>query len=178
MTSLSTKIADLRDLVTLTSSYSPFAPTVPQRAAASPPLPDHVYLSPGSSHLSANARSFTRTASAPASSSFFQSPHFRKGSNNRPSGTFRRGGLLSSPTLTETSEDGEDHRPPESGRLLASLSLPEPTPTARLTSDGTTRTFGRSKTGALALTPNYASSSGQLAARDIGIYAGQNALTS
>ncbi len=184
MTSLSTKIADLRDLVTLPSSFSPLASGPSRKPPLSPrsPLPDHQQLSPGSGHLSTNARCFGRTASAPASSAFFTTFQAQsQGSNRVSSGLGTNNGLLASPTLTETSEEdatAPDDVPLEGRTLLASPSLPVPSVTKPMASEVRSRSFGRSRTGAVNLSPSVGTGFGRTAAMDICILAGSNALTS
>ncbi|KAK1921774.1 hypothetical protein DB88DRAFT_499170 [Papiliotrema laurentii] len=76
LTTLSTEIAGLQNLVTLPPSFSPRAPprATPRIASAVPPtspLLDLPPMSPGL--LAASSRSFSRISSAPASSAFFNS---------------------------------------------------------------------------------------------------------
>jgi hypothetical protein len=177
--SLSTKIADLRDLVTLPSPYSPFTSTSTLRAPPSPhsPVPEHSRLSSASGHLLASARSFTRTSSAPASSAYFNTFHSLPGAINRaPSDLRADPAPPGSPTLTETSEDGADDRPANPRGLLASPSLPVPRNAISGASQTRLRSFGRSKTGAVH--PSPGAGPGRLSAKDICIYAGLNALSS
>ncbi|WWC59695.1 uncharacterized protein I303_102257 [Kwoniella dejecticola CBS 10117] len=180
LTSLSTKISDLRDLVTLpttSSSPKPRASHGPPRSPLNNPrYPADLSLSPGTNHLSANARSFTRSTSAPASSSFFSNLN-QNSFVRTPSGLGAIVQRPSSPTATETSEDAEHSGAPNGcgtrGVLLSSpnvlerhrheLSSPSP-------GDNRKRSFGRSKTGAVNLN--------QGKAMNIAIYAGQNSLTS
>ncbi|KAK4685484.1 hypothetical protein P7C73_g4666, partial [Tremellales sp. Uapishka_1] len=163
LTSLSTRISDLRNLVTLPASYSPNPSTSvsspnqqfrPMHSSSPALLSPHLNQSP----LSANSRSFSRTISAPASSGFF---------NNlapQPSSLSRGGdvGLLASPTLTERTETSETN-------LMPSPSLVLPSST-RNTS------FGRSKTGAHVGLGSPGN--GGKSVRDISVYAGSNLLTS
>ncbi|WVR04801.1 hypothetical protein IAU60_001813 [Kwoniella sp. DSM 27419] len=179
LTSLSTKIADLRDLVTLPKPSSP-KPRVslgpPRSPHANSRYPD-LSLSPGSNHLSANARSFTRSSSAPASSAFFSNMQ-QPGYSRIPSGLGAIVQSPGSPTTTEASEDADEARSqftsPRRNPLMASPSLPSPsTPPASVSvspDEGKKRSFGRSKTGAFSLT--------QRKAMDIEIFAAQNHLTS
>ncbi|KAK8847615.1 hypothetical protein IAR55_005474 [Kwoniella newhampshirensis] len=160
LTKLSTKISDLRDLVTLPSTYSPQARLAPSR----PPAPYYPNLSPAPG-LPTNGRSFSRVSSAPAASSFFSTLQPR--SNRAASGLAALSHTPASPTATETSEDGENSIT-SSRVLLASPSLPSPS-TGTL-GDQRQRSFGRSKTGAVSFESSKA--------RDLGIYAGQNNLTS
>ncbi|WRT64563.1 uncharacterized protein IL334_001495 [Kwoniella shivajii] len=180
---LSTKISELRDLVTLPSSSSP-KPRLSHGPHHSPSMnlryPADLSLSPGANHLSANARSFTRSTSAPASSSSFFNTLHQSAYSRTPSGLGAIVQSPGSPTTTEASEDAEDRRafgtPIANGNgraLLGSPSLPTPPPTGLASpslSEQRKRSFGRSKTGAVNLI--------QGKAMDIGIYAGQNSLTS
>ncbi|WVW78206.1 hypothetical protein I302_100157 [Kwoniella bestiolae CBS 10118] len=182
LTSLSTKIAELRDLVTLPSTSSPkprLSHGPPRSPLTNPRYPADLSLSPGTNHLSANARSFTRSSSAPAASSFFNNLH-QTSYSRTPSGLGVIVQSPASPTTTDASEDQEDRRvsgtpngQSSSRALLASPSLPTPSsPGLGSPSPGgdRKRTFGRSKTGAVNLT--------QGKAMDIAIFAGQNSLTS
>ncbi|KAK6903496.1 hypothetical protein I203_106999 [Kwoniella mangroviensis CBS 8507] len=184
LTSLSTKIAELRDLVTLPSTSSPkprLSHGPPRSPLANPRYPVDLSLSPGTNHLSANARSFTRSTSAPASSSSFNNLHHPTSYSRTPSGLGVIVQSPASPTTTEASEEQEGDRFSTPDRqlsrraLLASPSLPTPPPSdpalgSPLPGENRKRSFGRSKTGAVHLT--------QGKAMDIAIYAGQNSLTS
>ncbi|WWC86683.1 uncharacterized protein L201_001560 [Kwoniella dendrophila CBS 6074] len=177
LTSLSTKISDLRDLVTLpnTSSPKPRLSHGPQSPLRNPRYPTNLSLSPGTNPFSANGRSFTRSSSAPATSSMFN--NFNHSYNRTPSGLGAIVQSPNSPTTTEASEDANEQSPfvtPIGRRaLLASPSLPTP-PYSGLGSpspgESRKRSFGRSKTGAVHLN--------QGKAMDIAIFAGQNCLTS
>ena len=180
LTSLSTKIAELRDLVTLPSSFSPSASTSSQarpRPTLSPQPPinfdaDSAHLSPGNTgHYSGNGRPFVRIASAPAAAAAFQAFNAAGPSVRGPRypGLAAAPHLQASPTLTETSEDGQDTlratnaQRPAAGALQASPSLAAPR----------SRSFARSKTGAANLSP--AAPGPRI--RDLHIYANSNLLT-
>ncbi|WVF69583.1 hypothetical protein IAT40_004361 [Kwoniella sp. CBS 6097] len=193
LTTLSTKISELRDLVTLPSGSSPKPRFSTGPLGAGPPrypLASSRYpglsASPGpafpSSSTSANSRQFARSTSAPAYSGFFSSihQHQQPRTNRTPSALGTLMQSPASPTTTEASEEGEDSRhdmsmnmsPVARRTLLASPSMPNPPSPSSLSPGGEARkrSFGRSKTGAVALT--------QGKAMDIEIYAGQNQLRS
>ncbi|WWC68163.1 uncharacterized protein I206_102086 [Kwoniella pini CBS 10737] len=182
LTSLSSKISELRDLVTLPNTSSPkprLSHGPPRSPLNSPRYPADLSLSPGTNHLSANARSFTRSSSAPASSSFFsnfnQNPYIRT-----PSGLGTIVQNPTSPTATEVSEEAGHNAsfrtPNGNSTRTVLLASPDVSPPLRsglgspLPSDHRKRSFGRSKTGAVNLSTSKA--------MDIAIYAGQNSLTS
>ena len=179
---LSTKIIDLRDLVTLPTSFLPLASTLSRKAPTieNPPLLDHPQLSPGSGHWSANARSFSRTTSAPASVADFTMNQSQRSSDRgrAVSGPSSRQRRRHSPTLTETSEDEIEESNVDTRALASSPSLPAPPHAEPRLMDLRTRAFGRSKTGAARLNSNVVSGKGRLAAMDISIYAASNYLTS
>ena len=182
---LSTKIIDLRDLVTLPTSFSPLASTFSRRGptSESSPLLHNPQPSPGSGHLSANARAFSRTTSAPASVAVFTTTHSQRQQRSSDrgravSGPSHREFRLHSPTPTETSEDEMEESNADAREVTSSPSLPAPSNTETHMQGLRTRAFGRSKTGAVSFNPNMASGKGRLAAMDISIYAASNYLTS
>ena len=150
---LSTKIADMRDLVTLSSSFSPLAstsgpPRISRGPAANVPAPSspgigspHLSpaLSPGAGPLSANSRSFSRVVSAPASSASFSSGLSlpRSGLGRTPSG-------LGSNVVTFERESVGSHSP--ASTLLDSPDLQSPVAVGK----PMRRQISRSKTGAVA----------------------------
>ena len=119
--SLSTKIEDLGNLVTLpptwspnvSTNHSPFSRSPSQMSTNSPALDDLPHFEPGVGPLAANSRSFSRTVSAPVS---------QLGRTSLAPSVF--------PRIEEASENrGLGLMPPES-------------------STTSSRKFGRSKTGA------------------------------
>ncbi|WVQ98266.1 hypothetical protein IAU59_005389 [Kwoniella sp. CBS 9459] len=186
LTTLSTKISELRDLVTLPSGSSPkFRFSTGPHGAGPPrsPLANNRYpglsASPGPSFPPASSRQFARSTSAPAYSGFFSSVHQQPRNNRTPSALGTLMQSPASPTTTEGSEDNEHARnnaPIDMSTvtrrtLLGSPSMPNPpSPSSLSPGDARKRSFGRSKTGAVALS--------QGKAMDIEIYAGQNQLRS
>lgn len=176
---LSTKIADLRDLVTLASSYSPTesASTITTPLARNQ-LSNYPHLSPGIGHPSANTRSFLRTASAPASSAHLHDIALPRISQRASSGLNAGGILLASSTLTEMSEDLLEIARVDARALLASPPLPVKPVTPPAALGDRNRSFGRSKSGRISLGLGGVTIVEKLAVMDISIYAGLNALTS
>ncbi|OCF44840.1 hypothetical protein I317_01329 [Kwoniella heveanensis CBS 569] len=189
LTTLSTKISELRDLVTLPSGSSPKPRFSTGPLGAGPPRSPlanagarypGLSVSPGPSLPAANSRQFARSTSAPAYSGFFSSVHQQPRSNRTPSALGTLMQSPGSPTTTEASEEDEDARngsmnmsPVARRALLASPSMPNPPSPSSLSpgaGEARKRSFGRSKTGAVALS--------QGKAMDIEIYAGQNQLRS
>ncbi|ORY21739.1 hypothetical protein BCR39DRAFT_552915 [Naematelia encephala] len=171
LTVLSTKIADLRDLVTLPSSFSPRA-TATQRPAASPtasPVASPFAPSPGTGGFAGNARSFSRTVSAPASAANFRNGVLAPNPTSVRilSGLRGEGPLLHSPALTETSEPETS-----SPHLLASPSFPAPGHLSPLGQRNSS--WGRSKTGAL----HFGTAGVQSQPMDVDVNLARNSLTS
>lgn len=183
MTSLSTRIAGLNDVVSIKPSVSPL-PSSSSASSRSPfgrqspsyaPPPNET-LSPGAGPYSANSRPFVRHVSAPVSAHAFNEMRLGRGVMDRqPSGLRTGRTLLDSPTLTETSEDGSEvspasPAPPSASALLASPSLDGPP--RGFAFGGGRRELGRSKTGA----PMRVVSAGA-PAKEVSINAAQNLLT-
>lgn len=150
MDRLSTRIAELNNLVTLASSLSPFSSAVKPKTSPlafrspvhSPSFASNDTLSPGASPYSANSRPFVRHVSAPVSAQAFS----RLESSQAPSRLRVPHTLLESPTLTETSEEGSDHV--AHGRsYLGGPSLPPDFGSTSTNPSRAIRGFGRSKTG-------------------------------
>ncbi|KAL7419129.1 hypothetical protein Q5752_005965 [Cryptotrichosporon argae] len=155
---ISTKIADLRNLVTLFVARSPTASPVLAAMAFSrlPPSP-LVFVdapsSPGANIYAGNARSFSRAVSAPVSSAFF-ADILARAAPRAVSGVI-----------------------PESPSMVASDPPATLAPPAALSTTpfGEKRAFGRSKTGAAVLrTAPLAKASG----RSMEVYAASNMLKS
>lgn len=171
---LSTRISDLRDLVTLQSTYSPNAPQSSPRfvsaasAYPSSPLLDRSIGSPPAL-LGANSRSFSRVSSAPATTApfFSRNPQSTRPSNGRlPSGL---GVRLVEPIRDEDeSTSSESPLTPRVGGLTSPPMSP-PTPSPR-----SPRAFSRSKTGAVFGNGQ----SGRSSNTSMEIMAGKNELTS
>jgi hypothetical protein len=176
---LSTGIAELKNLVTLsTTSTSPLPPSpYTTRSPLGRQSPSYTHspnetLSPGAGPYSANSRPFIRHVSAPVSAhAYYESRQARAMMDRQPSGLRTGGTLLDSPTLTETSEDGSEATPPPPNRgLLASPSLDAPR--AGATFGGGRRELGRSKTGFPSRVFNTI-----LTEKEVTINAAQNSLT-
>jgi hypothetical protein len=183
LTSLSTRIAELKDVVTLnttSTSPRPSSPYGPPRSPIGRQSPSYAHspnetLSPGAGPYSANSRPFMRHVSAPVSAhAFNEMRQARSTMDRQPSGLRTGRTLLDSPTLTETSEDGSEATPPPPPPtgLLASPSLDAPLPRSSLTFGGGRRELGRSKTGI-----GMRSVSSSVAEKEVTINAAQNFLT-
>lgn len=125
-------------------------------------LPPHPSQSPGRDHFSADARSFIRTVSAPATSGgFFKGVSSGSGHTLRvprgpfarvPSGLSGNPALLESPTLTEASEDADQENRDLDLRVTEVVIAASPmvdalSPRQRML--GSARQFGRSHTRAV-----------------------------
>jgi hypothetical protein len=172
---LSTRISDLRDLVTLPPSFSPRAsvssPRFVSAASAYPssPLLDQPRPPAGSpsSLFGANSRSFARVSSAPAASA----PFFKSLQAPRPSSSRNPSGL--GVRLVEPVPDEEE--PNESGPStppVGPMTSPPMSPSPGL--GRSPRTFARSKTGAAALGNGQ---NGRISNTSLEIMAGRNLLT-
>lgn len=179
LTTLSTRIAELKDFVTLgTTSTSPLPPSpYSTRSPLGRQSPSFAHspnetLSPGAGPYSANSRPFMRHVSAPVSAhAFNEMRQARSMMDRQPSGLRTGGTLLDSPTLTETSEEGSEAAPPLPPRgLLASPSLDAPRPGQAF--GGGRAALGRSKTGF----PSRVVST-TLTEKEVTINAAQNSLT-
>jgi hypothetical protein len=180
LTTLSTRIAELNDVVSINPSLSPLpsssigslrSPLGRQSPSYIPP--SNETLSPGAGPYSANSRSFIRHVSAPVSArAFNEMRQGRETMDRQPSGLRAGSTLLDSPTLTETSEDGSEASPapPVASALLASPSLDAPP--RGFAFGGGRSALERSKTGA----PMRVVSAGA-PAKEVSINAAQNLLT-
>jgi hypothetical protein len=183
LTKLSTRIAELNNLVTLATSLSPFSsinkmstsPLSRRSPSQSPSFPSNETLTPGASPYSANSRPFVRHVSAPVSAHVFNRLDIPQGPTDRQPSRLRvQHTLLESPTLTETSEDGSESVAPTSRSLLGlgGPSLPPDFGSTLTPPNGTKRSFGRSKTGI-----GMRRAEPEKVEREVTVNAAQNSLT-
>lgn len=176
MDSLSTRIAELNDLVTLAVNASPYTSASKPSAspfrspAQTPVLPSNETLSPGSGPYAANSRAFVRAVSAPASAHILQrmdDPHpvDRQASRLRQPHT-----LMNSPTLTEMSEDGQEG--PTASQIRYQGGSSSPSALSPRVNPDPRRGLGRSKTGVVIF-----SAGNERTEREVTVNAAQNCLT-